>query len=162
MDWRLGSGLVDWQTELALAGRVALSALWGGLIGWQRERQGRAAGIRTYAAVALGACAFSVVGEIGGARLGDPTRIAAQVASGIGFIGGGVILHQRGHTRGLTTAATLWACAAVGMAEGFGLHILAGLTSLLLAILLWASQTTIWRALSPKRHEQEPNSHEDA
>lgn len=142
---------MDWQLELELAGRVVASALWGGMIGWQRERVGRAAGIRTFAAVALGACAFTVVGEVaaptGG---GDPTRVAAQVASGIGFIGAGVILHQRGRTRGLTTAATLWACAAVGMAEGFGMHILAGVTSILLIILLWASQTQLWRALSPK------------
>ncbi len=144
--------MIDWRFELELVGRVLLSMFWGGLIGYQRERAGRAAGIRTFAAVSLGSCAFTVVGEVAGPIYGgDPTRIAAQVASGIGFIGAGVILHQRGTTRGLTTAATIWAVAAVGMAEGFGLHILAGATALLLWLLLWASQTPVWRNFSPKR-----------
>ncbi len=120
------------------------------MIGWQREFSGRAAGIRTYAAVCLGSCAFTVVGQVGGNGDVDPTRVAAQIVSGIGFIGGGVILHQRGRTRGLTTAATIWACAAVGMAQGFGLHILAGLTSAMLVVLLWAAETQFWKSLSPK------------
>lgn len=144
--------MIDWRFELELVGRVLLSMIWGGLIGYQRERAGRAAGIRTFAAVSLGSCAFTIVGEVSGPVYGgDPTRIAAQVASGIGFIGAGVILHQRGTTRGLTTAATIWAVASVGMAEGFGLHILAGGTALLLWLLLWAPQSPFWRNLSPKR-----------
>jgi putative Mg2+ transporter-C (MgtC) family protein len=126
---------MDWQVELLFAARVVLATLAGGLIGWERESHGRDAGIRTYAAVSLGACTFALISQHGGS--GDPGRIAAQVVSGIGFLGAGAILRQDDRVLGLTTAATLWATAAVGVAMGFGMYVLAFCTAILvLAVLL--------------------------
>ncbi|WP_197424607.1 MgtC/SapB family protein [Phenylobacterium sp. CCH12-B4] len=90
-------------------GRIALAAVLGALIGWERERRGREAGIRTYMATALGACAFGLIS----AAIGDQGRISAGIVTGIGFIGAGIILRDAGRVTGLTTAATLWASAAV-------------------------------------------------
>lgn len=115
---------MDWNLELLLAGRIIFAAVLGGIIGWERENRDRDAGVRTYMAVAVGSCAFSIVSQY---VTGDPSRIAAQVVTGMGFIGAGVILQIRGRVQGLTTAATLWATAAVGMAAAFGMYILAGL-----------------------------------
>jgi putative Mg2+ transporter-C (MgtC) family protein len=84
------------------------------------------AGFRTHALVGLGSATFTVVSALAFAGpLTDPTRIAAQIVTGIGFLGGGAILHYRGSVRGLTTAASLWAVAAVGMAAGAGLYVIA-------------------------------------
>jgi putative Mg2+ transporter-C (MgtC) family protein len=143
---------VDWRLELVLAGRCLLAALLGAFVGWERERTGRAAGIRTYAAVCMGSCVFGLVSLVA-ARGFDPTRIAAQVASGIGFLGAGVILREMGKIRGLTTAASLWSAAAVGLAVAFGLYLLAVLTSVILFVLLWLSELSSWSSVSPKhRH----------
>ncbi|EEF26041.1 conserved hypothetical protein [Ricinus communis] len=113
----VGGQIMDWNTELLLTFRILLAAVLGGLIGWERESHNRDAGVRTYMAVAVGSCAFSIVSNH---IPGVDTRIAAQVVSGMGFIGAGVILQVRGRVQGLTTAATLWATAAVGMASAFG------------------------------------------
>jgi putative Mg2+ transporter-C (MgtC) family protein len=122
------------QAELAV--RLALSLGLGALIGLEREYHRQAAGFRTHSLVALGAALFTVVSAYGfeGA---DPSRIAAQIVSGIGFIGAGTILHYRGSVRGLTTAASLWAVAAVGMAAGAGLYVLALFGSVLVLVALW-------------------------
>lgn len=122
------------QAELAL--RLAMSLGLGALIGLEREYHRQAAGFRTHSLVALGAALFTIVSAYGfeGA---DPTRIAAQIVSGIGFIGAGTILHYRGSVRGLTTAASLWAVAAVGMAAGAGLYVLAFLGAALVLVALW-------------------------
>jgi putative Mg2+ transporter-C (MgtC) family protein len=91
-----------------MAVQAIVAALLGGFIGWERERHGREAGIRTYAAVSLGACLFGLV-STHLSEIGDKARIAAQVVSGVGFLGAGVILRDAGQVTGLTTAATLWA-----------------------------------------------------
>jgi putative Mg2+ transporter-C (MgtC) family protein len=84
------------------------------------------AGFRTHALVGLGAAIFTVVSAFAfPGPLSDPTRIAAQIVTGVGFLGGGAILHYRGSVKGLTTAASLWAVAAVGMAAGAGLYVIA-------------------------------------
>ena len=104
----------------------------------ERERRGHAAGFRTMAMVSVGSCLFTLVGAelFGGSRV-DPTRIAAQVVTGIGFLGAGAILRAGGSIRGLTTAATIWVVAAIGMAAGFGAYVLAaGCTALVLAALV--------------------------
>src|SRR3712207_3489265 len=113
--------------ELVL--RVLIAALLGGLVGFEREFSDQPAGFRTHILVSLGAALFSLVGAYGveeffrgeGAdvRL-DPTRIAAQVVTGIGFLGAGAILQQGVNVRGLTTAAALWVTAAIGTAVGLG------------------------------------------
>jgi putative Mg2+ transporter-C (MgtC) family protein len=128
---------MDWKLELMMAGRVVAATFLGALIGWDRERHGQDAGVRTYAAVALGACVFGLVSShVQGTY--DSTRIAAQVVTGIGFLGAGVILREKGRTYGLTTAATLWSTAAVGLAMAYGMYVLAVLTSVILIALLLA------------------------
>ena len=113
--------------ELLFAARIVLSGLLGAIIGLDRERQGSDAGVRTCMAISIGSCAFSLISLH--VVNGEPTRIAAQVVSGIGFLGAGVILQVRGRIEGLTTAATLWATASVGMASAFGMYVLAILTT---------------------------------
>ena len=134
---------VDWYLEMMMACRIMIATLFGAFIGWERRRHGQEAGVRTYAAVAVGACAFALVSShVEGSN--DPTRIAAQVVSGIGFLGGGVILRDQGRVRGLTTAATLWATAAVGLATGFGMYVIAGLCSFIIFGLLSAHHLPGW------------------
>lgn len=120
----------EWVLRLALAGAL------GALVGTERESRGHPAGIRTQALVALASALFTAVGIEGfSGDAADPTRVASQVATGIGFIGGGVILKYRGSVRGLTTAATLWLSAALGVAVGAGM-IVPALVAAALAFLL--------------------------
>lgn len=121
-----------WKEELLLVLRVVIAGVLGGVVGWQREHVGREAGVRTFAAVSLGACMFGLISQI---YSGD-TRIAAQVVTGIGFLGAGVILREQGHVIGLTTAASLWATASIGLAVAYGKVLLGGLVAIILFILL--------------------------
>lgn len=100
--------------------RVAVAVVLGGLIGLEREVRDKPAGFRTIVLLCVGACLFTIVSELAGGRDGESTRIAAQIVSGIGFLGAGAILRDRASVIGLTTAATIWAVAAVGMAAGYG------------------------------------------
>ena len=143
---------MDWNAELQYAARILYAAILGGLIGWERERSGSEAGIRTFMAISLGACAFSLVSQHTGR--GDLGRIAAQVVSGIGFIGAGVIIVVRGRVSGLTTAATLWATAAVGMAAAYGMYLLALLTTLLMVAMLLLHYVPGWRGKPPPPREK--------
>jgi putative Mg2+ transporter-C (MgtC) family protein len=110
-------------SELGLTLRLALAGLLAAVLGWQRYRAGRPAGVRTHALVAMAAGAFALAGAEGFAGAGphDPTRIAAQVVTGIGFLGAGTIFRARDHVYGLTTAATLWFAAALGVLIAAGL-----------------------------------------
>lgn len=135
---------MELHTELMLAARIIYAAVLGGIIGWQREKNDIDAGLRTYMAVAVGSCAFSIISQ---QATGDPTRIASQVVSGMGFIGAGVILQVRGHIQGLTTAATLWATAAVGMASAYGMYVLAGLSAILIFGMLSLNNLPGWKRL---------------
>jgi putative Mg2+ transporter-C (MgtC) family protein len=126
---------MEGQTELTWALRVILATVFGALIGLEREWRGHDAGIRTFAAVTLGSCVFAIISQASGGS-GDANRISAQVVSGIGFLGGGVILRGSRHVSGLTTSATLWASASVGLAIGYGLYILATVTTVLCILLL--------------------------
>lgn len=123
------------QLELTL--RLVVALVLGAVIGWERELQQMPAGFRTHALVALGSAIFTVISAYAFTGPGsDPTRIAAQIVSGIGFLGGGAILHHGGNVRGLTTAASLWAVAAVGMAAGAGLFVMAAVSSVLVIVAL--------------------------
>lgn len=125
------------ETEINLALRLAVGLALGAVIGFEREFHRQPAGFRTHSLVALGAALFTIVGAYAFDGPGaDPTRIAAQVVSGIGFIGAGTILQYRGHIRGLTTAASLWSVAAIGMAAGAGLILLAVVGTVLILIIL--------------------------
>ena len=127
------------STEFLL--RIAAAALLGGLIGIERGFRAKEAGFRTHFLVALGAAVFMVLSAHGfedvvfsdNIRL-DVSRIAAQVVSGIGFIGAGTIIFQRQAVHGLTTAAGLWVTAAIGMAAGAGLYVIAAFTTVLVLL----------------------------
>jgi putative Mg2+ transporter-C (MgtC) family protein len=127
--------VADAGLQLELTLRLVVALALGGVIGWERELQRMPAGFRTHALVALGSAIFTVVSAHGlTGPQSDPTRIAAQIVSGVGFLGGGAILHHGGTVRGLTTAASLWAVAAVGMAAGAGLLIMAVVSTVLVII----------------------------
>jgi putative Mg2+ transporter-C (MgtC) family protein len=119
---------LNWDESLL---RLALAALLGGLIGVERELREREAGLRTHLLVSLGSALFTIIGAYGfhafldsGASVvrADPTRIAAQIVTGIGFLGAGAIIRHGISVRGLTTAATLWVAAAIGIASGAGYY----------------------------------------
>lgn len=105
--------------------RLLLAAILGGLIGLEREFKHRAAGLRTNMFICFGAALFTILSRGLAAEPSDYTRIAAQIIPGIGFIGAGSILHMRGLTSGLTTAATIFVVASIGMAAGGGLYVTA-------------------------------------
>ncbi len=104
--------------------RIGLAAGFGALIGLDREQLDKPAGVRTFSIVAMGAAFFSLVGLIAFGENDAGARIAAQVVTGVGFLGAGAILHNRGNVLGLTTAAGIWGAAAVGMGFGFGLYVM--------------------------------------
>jgi putative Mg2+ transporter-C (MgtC) family protein len=114
---------VELQLELCL--RVAISALLSSLVGLEREWQGHPAGLRTHMLVGMGAALFTVLSLFAFAE-GDPARVAAQVVAGVGFLGAGSIIQRRegNALHGLTTAAGIWAVAAIGMACGTGAYVL--------------------------------------
>lgn len=141
--------------ELLFTARVVAAATAGALIGFEREIHSHPAGLRTHVMVALGSATFAILSMYGfGDVLGsdavvlDPSRVAAQIVSGIGFIGGGAILKYGPSIRGLTTAGSLWATAGVGFAFGSGLVILgAGVTAVILFV-LWPFNLLIDRLRS--------------
>ena len=130
MDWL--SIFFDASGELQIVWRLVLAAMLGGLIGIEREIHGRPAGFRTHLLVTLGACLMMVVSEAYYFKYGmldvdsvvrlDPGRVAAQIVTGIGFLGAGAIIKDGHAVRGLTTAACLWVAAGIGMAVGVGLY----------------------------------------
>lgn len=127
---------MDLDTQLALGVRLLIAVVLGGIIGLERERRGQDAGLGTFAMVTLGACVFSLVSDLVFSSSSDNTRIASGVVEGIGFLGAGIILHGRGGISGLTTAATLWAAASVGMLVGYGLFVLALMTTVAVMLIL--------------------------
>jgi putative Mg2+ transporter-C (MgtC) family protein len=121
------------ELELRLLLRILLSLITGALVGYEREQADKPAGMRTHGILSLGATLFTLVSIYGFGSIGEPARVAAQIVSGIGFLGAGVILHKRGSVRGLTSAAGLWVTAAIGMAVGAGMF----LTAIASAILVF-------------------------
>lgn len=150
---------LNWDESLL---RLALAAVLGGLIGVERELREREAGLRTHLLVALGSALFTIVGAYGfhdflnsGASVvrADPTRIAAQIVTGIGFLGAGAIIRQGLSVRGLTTAATLWVVAAVGLAAGAGYYSVAVITTALVLIALYPLRIMAYKVISRFRPE---------
>ncbi|MGO1851200.1 MgtC/SapB family protein [Microbacterium sp.] len=141
------------QIELLVASFLLCS-----LIGLERQVRQKSVGYRTHVLVGLGSCAFTLVSGYGFAMvLGDdasldPSRIAAQIVSGIGFLGAGVIFKGRNVVRGLTTAATVWVAAAVGMACGAGLLALAAALTVLHLVTLFVVAPVVRRLPTPDRH----------
>jgi putative Mg2+ transporter-C (MgtC) family protein len=143
--------------------RLAVAAALGGAIGFERELREREAGLRTHLLVSVGAAVFTLVSAYGfadfdyGVETGitlDPTRIAAQIVTGIGFLGAGAIIRQGLSIRGLTTAATLWVVAAIGMAAGAGYYSPAVLATLIVLLSLWPLRIVSHRLLVRIRPEE--------
>jgi putative Mg2+ transporter-C (MgtC) family protein len=129
----MGSGAVGSSLT-----RLVMAAILGGLIGLERELKHRAAGLRTNMFICFGAAMFTLLSQRLAGVPSDSARIAAQIIPGIGFIGAGSILHMRGLTTGLTTAATLFVVAAVGMAAGGGLYLTAIFATVLVLLALFS------------------------
>jgi putative Mg2+ transporter-C (MgtC) family protein len=153
---------LSWEEALL---RLALAALFGGLIGIEREFREREAGLRTHMLVSVGSALFTITSAYGfrdflvqgGAVVrADPSRVAAQIVTGIGFLGAGAIIRQGFAVRGLTTAATLWVCAAIGLAAGTGYYSAALMTTLVALFLLWPMRIVARRLFDrPHTHRLE-------
>jgi putative Mg2+ transporter-C (MgtC) family protein len=150
---------LNWDEALL---RLALAAILGGLIGVERELREREAGLRTHLLVSLGSALFTIVGAYGfhaflasgqSVVRADPTRIAAQIVTGIGFLGAGAIIRQGLSVRGLTTAATLWVVAAVGLAAGAGYYSAAVISTALVLLALYPLRIMAYRILRRFRPE---------
>jgi putative Mg2+ transporter-C (MgtC) family protein len=123
-------------TDPELLARLALAAVLGGLVGAERELADQPAGLRTHVLLSLGTCLFTLVSAYGFGQGADPSRLAAQIVTGVGFLGGGAILRHGFTIRGLTTAASIWSTCALGVAVGVGMYSLsAGATVLTLVTL---------------------------
>jgi len=129
--------------QIQIVFQLILAVIFGAIIGTERERKRKGAGLQTYSLVSLGSCLFAIVGlesinlftDSLGIKL-DPLRIITAVATGIGFIGAGVVIFRRDHVEGITTAAGLWCTAAIGVAIGFKLYLLSSITVILTIIIL--------------------------
>ena len=118
--------------------RLAVAALIGALIGAEREYRDKAAGLRTIMLICIGSCLFTIMGqELITPERGDPVRIASSIVSGVGFLGAGVIFRRGKQSTGITTAATVWCSAALGMASGGGKFDIALAVTLGILIVLW-------------------------
>ncbi len=122
--------------RLDLLGSLLLAIVLGGAIGLERELRGKAAGLRTNILICVGAALFTELSIAMADRSGDPARIAAQIVTGVGFLGAGTILRSRGRVTGLTSAATIWLVAAIGMAVGAGAQLEAAGATLLVVLVL--------------------------
>jgi putative Mg2+ transporter-C (MgtC) family protein len=146
--------------QLAWFLRILLAGVAGAVIGFERELHSHPAGMRTHLLVSAGSAAFTILSMHGFADVAgdprvslDPSRVAAQILAGIGFIGGGAILKYGVSIRGLTTAGSLWATAAVGFAFGSGLLLLGGATSLLIVFSLWPLNVILAQLHASRRTE---------
>jgi putative Mg2+ transporter-C (MgtC) family protein len=151
---------LGWSEAL---GRLALAAVLGGAIGFERELRDREAGLRTHLLVCLGSALFTIVSAYGFREFltsgdqvirADPTRIAAQIVTGIGFLGAGAIIRQGISVRGLTTAATLWVAAAIGIAAGAGYYSGAVIATVVTIVALWPLRLAAYQVFERIRPEE--------
>jgi putative Mg2+ transporter-C (MgtC) family protein len=152
---------LGWTDDLL---RLAVAAGLGGLIGFERELRDREAGFRTHILVCLGSALFTIVSAYGFREFltsgdavvrADPTRIAAQIVTGIGFLGAGAIIRQGLSVRGLTTAATLWVAAAIGLASGAGYYSGAVIATVVTLLALWPFRILAFRIVERLRPEEQ-------
>jgi putative Mg2+ transporter-C (MgtC) family protein len=145
--------------ELDLAARIVVALVLGLALGAEREFRGHPAGLRTMALISGGSCLFAGLGMIPTfGKAVDPTRIAAQIVTGVGFLGAGSILRQGEEVRGLTTAASIWVAAAIGMAVGFGYYTTAVIATFLVLLTLVVLRPIEDRFFPIRRHRR----HDDA
>ncbi len=138
---------MDIQLTSLLAHRLLIAALFGGLVGLEREWRGRPAGLRTNLIIALGSCLFTILSIYGFERVQamDPGRVAAQIVTGVGFLGAGALIQRDGKVRGLTTAADIWLVSAIGMTVAVGMIGLATFVTLLsIAALYFLAPLSKW------------------
>jgi putative Mg2+ transporter-C (MgtC) family protein len=132
------SDLPDAGTATRIAVRLLVAAILGGVLGWERERMGKAAGLRTHMLVALGSALFVLVPQQAGVTDADMTRVLQGLVAGVGFLGAGTIIKgsSEADVKGLTTAANIWLTAAIGMSVGLGREATAVLSTLLAFVIL--------------------------
>jgi len=124
--------------ELEMVLRILMAAALGAIIGYQRERAGKPAGLRTHTLICIGAALFTIASLYGFGAVADPARVAAGIVAGIDFLGAGAIIRRgEGVIEGLTTAATIWAVAAIGLAAGAGLYLISAVTTAVILIILF-------------------------
>ena len=150
---------LSWEEVLL---RLALAAVLGGALGLERELREREAGLRTHLLVSVGSALFTLVSAYGFRSFltsgesvvrADPSRIAAQIVTGIGFLGAGAIIRQGLSVRGLTTAATLWVVAAIGLATGAGYYAAAVITTVVALVSLWPLRILAYKLVRRYRGE---------
>lgn len=154
---------MDFKVEFIIVSKLIVSFLLGAFIGLDREKHGRDAGIRTYAAVCIGATLFTAIAMHLIGDTGAASRVIANIITGVGFLGAGIIYQNNsaGTSHGLTTAATVWCTAAVGVAVGLNMFIIAIVSSLALYFLLslhhqkWYVK---WKKNMMHKHEEENNA----
>lgn len=143
--------LSDLGEATRVAVRLLLAALLGGLLGYNRERHGKSAGLRTHMLVAMGSALFVLVPDLAGMTIGDMSRVIQGIIAGIGFLGAGTIIKHQADKEvfGLTTAAGIWMTAAIGIACGLGRE----LTAIISALLAWAVLGVVQRVFEPRRDD---------
>lgn len=124
------------RTELIMLGRLVLAAALAGLVGYEREQADKPAGFRTHILVGLGAALFTVISLYAFGGGSDPARVAAQIVTGVGFLGAGTIFRSEGLVLGLTTAASIWAVAAIGMAVAVGMYAMSAMATVIMLLVL--------------------------
>jgi putative Mg2+ transporter-C (MgtC) family protein len=127
--------LTPWM-ELDMVLRLVMAGVIGGVIGFEREQAEKPAGLRTLLLVCVGSALFTIGSLYGFGVLSDPSRVAAGIVAGIGFLGAGTIIRGDGAVVGITTAATIWSVAAIGLAVGAGLYLVAAVTGVVVLIAL--------------------------
>ena len=126
--------VIDPNMEIVL--RLVLAAVFGAIVGYEREKKKMSAGLRTHMLVCVGAALITLTSLLA-FKGGDPARVAAGIVTGIGFLGAGAIIHERGKVMGITTAADIWVIAGVGLALGAGFYLGAVTTLVLLVIIMY-------------------------
>ncbi|VXB44100.1 Methyltransferase [Luteimonas sp. 9C] len=146
--------LPDVDTATTIVVRVLVAAVLGGMVGWEREHKGRAAGLKTHILVSIGSALFVLAPLLSGIEGGDVTRVMQGIVSGIGFLGAGAILKldKGGRVEGLTTAAGVWMTAAIGMAAGMGQEMVALVTTVMALLVVGAV---------PRLQRKDPAGHGD-
>lgn len=143
---------MELETQIYLLARLGLAAILCMIIGIDRERRDKSAGMRTHMLAGMGACLFTMAGAFI-FEGGDPTRVASGVVSGIGFLGAGVIFRSENRVRDLTTAASIWATAAIGMTVAVNAWLLAIGSTVMVWFILSLLQTLEKRAIVPENHK---------
>src|SRR5688572_7762202 len=152
MDINQPFDLPEWDQFVRVSVRLVVAVILGGILGMEREREGKPAGLRTHMLVALGAALFTIAPLEAGVSVSDLSRVFQGIATGIGFLGAGTILKLTGEAeiKGLTTAAGLWLTGAIGMSVGAG-HLWIPIVGVVIALIILAGLGVVERPLNPDK-----------